>query len=123
MTLFEGSVCSPLCSTTRLSMAAERARLLLSVAFCYLLLPGAESRSSAVTNSYLLLHPVHKLLPGAIFEGSHAAPAPNPPRGSRVIGSADAKHRFFLLDSDTDRGARRFRVCGTGDPSRIVRDA
>jgi len=67
-------------------MAAERGRLLLSVAFCYLLLPGAESRSSAVTNSYLLLHSVYKLLPGVIFEDFEAAPRYPPPRGGKRSG-------------------------------------
>jgi len=75
ITFFEASVCSPLCSTTRFSRAAECGRLLHSVTFCCLLLPRAGTPPWVVTNGYLRLLPVYKLFPGVIFEAFDACAA------------------------------------------------
>jgi len=52
--------------------------VLSSVVCGKFLLPSAPCLQKTVRK---LLFSVKKLLPGAIFEGCHAAPAPNPPRG------------------------------------------
>ena len=61
---------SPLCSTTRLSMAAGRAGCYKRYTNCYHASNRGLRRPLAVTSSYLLLHSVHKLLRGRDFRGA-----------------------------------------------------
>jgi hypothetical protein len=101
MPFLEGSVCSPLCSTTRLSMAAGWAGCYKRYTNCYHASNRGLRRPLAVTSSYLLLHSVHKLLPGASF----------------VVGDAVASYRTGVeVDSFSAASIRCLKSCKLAPP-------